>query len=290
MNASRHIAARTGQGARFWRITLLKLIVFPLVVYACYAGALYFRQTAILFPGATTTYRAMRSPLPADAQLVELPASFGRVRAVFWPARGGNGAAAIYTHGNFETIEDSFAMMPSLQAQGIAVLQLEYPGYGGADGAPTFDSINEAMRAAYDWLVDAPGVDRIVAIGFSIGGGAACELTRARDVNALVLMSPFTAIADYARERWLPAFLVRVPYDNVACVRAFDGPVLLTHGKYDTIIDPRSSATIAKANARTTLVSLDCGHNDCDLAKDVFEARIPQWLRELNAPATPVAH
>lgn len=55
--------------------------------------------------------------------------------------------------------------MQPLVKQGFAVMQFEYSGYDGADGAPNFDTIAKTADATWDWLAQQPEVDpaRIVA-------------------------------------------------------------------------------------------------------------------------------
>lgn len=261
----------------------LRAYVLPLVLlYPLYGGMMYSKQQSILFPAASDERHALIAALPEQARLVELPASFGSVRAVYHPAvrSAGRGPAILYTHGNFERIEDSFALVQPLRRAGIPVLQLEYPGFGGADGEPTFAQINESAALAYDWLASRAEVDpqRIVAMGYSIGGGAAGELTRLRKPRALILLSTFTSLEDIAHRYLLPGFLLRYPYDTLACVRGFPGPVFVEHGRGDKVIPFGMGERLAAASKHAEFVALDCGHDDCHFDRSLFAERIPAWL------------
>ena len=57
------------------------------------------------------------------------------------PTNTARGTAIIYLHGNFECVQDSFALLQPLLAADVAVLQVEFPGFCGADGQPTFNAI-----------------------------------------------------------------------------------------------------------------------------------------------------
>ena len=261
----------------------LRAFVFPLLIlYLLYAGVMFGKQEQILFPASSDKHYALDVPPPPTARLVEIPAPFGNVRAVFHPAAGLSDPKPVilYTHGNFECIQDSFALMRPLVDAGISVLQLEFPGFCGADGDPSFANINTAETLAYDWLTQQPGVDksRIIAMGYSIGGGVAGELTRNRSVRALVLLSTYTSVEEIAHRYMLPGFLVRYPFDNMARVRDYAGPIFLEHGKRDRVIPFAMGQKLAQSKPGSEFVPLDCGHDDCHFDLSVFSARLPTWL------------
>lgn len=252
------------------------------LLYAFYAGAMYHKQAAILFPAASAPAHAFETALPARASLIEVPVAFGKARAVYWPPRDRTKPASAiwYAHGNYETVQNAFEMMQPLIEQGFAVMQFEYPGYGGADGTPDFDAIGEAANATWDWLARQPEVDprRMIAMGYSIGGGPAADMTRRRNVAALVLLSTFTSITDIAWQYALPPFLVRFPYDNVARLRAFKGSVFIEHGRRDEVIPFELGQRLAAAATGAEFFTQDCGHADCRFGQSVFAQRLPAWF------------
>jgi len=262
----------------------MRVVIFPLLIlYPLYASVMFARQEQLLFPAATDKHFPMTVPMPSTGRLVEIAGSFGRVRAFYQPAGATSlaGPAIIYSHGNFECIQDSFALVRPLVAGGIGVLQLEFPGFCGADGNPSFANVVEAENLAYSWLAEQPDVDktRIIAMGYSIGGGAAGELTRHRAVRALVLISTYTSMANLAHRYVLPHFLVRYPFDNLARLQAFAGPVLIEHGRKDGVIPFAMGRKLAEGKTGSEFVALDCGHDDCDFGRTLFAERIPAWLR-----------
>lgn len=261
----------------------LRAVALPLLLlYPLYAGFMFGEQTRILFPAYSEEKHPIRASPPSNGKVVQIPASFGNVRAVYWRPESIDKATAavLYVHGNFERVEDSFTLMRPLVVAGLPVLQLELPGFGGADGTPDFTSINEAAIRAFDWLVAQPEVETggIIVVGYSIGGGAAAELTRQRPVGALVLLSSYTSLADMAHRYWLPAFLLRYPFDNLARVRDFPGPVMVEHGRRDKVIPFTMGERLAAAKAGVDFVPLDCGHDDCHFDETIFAQRLPAWL------------
>ena len=263
-----------------------KIVILPmLLLYSLYAGTIYVKLATILFPASSSDHHPFDGT-PPGAVLVEIPVSFGKARAVYWTPTGAQTPvpAIWFAHGNYETIENSFALVQPLVRHGIAVLQFEYPGYGGADGMPRFDAIGEAADATWDWLAQRPEVDRarMVAMGYSVGGGPASELTQHRDVRALILLSTYTSIADVAAHYALPFFLVSFPYDNVARIREFHGAVFVAHGRHDEVIPYAFGEQLSKARPGIEFTAENCGHADCGFDQNLFAKRVPAWLTALK--------
>jgi fermentation-respiration switch protein FrsA (DUF1100 family) len=164
------------------------------------------------------------------------------------------------------------------------VLLVEYPGYGRSEGTPSKESIAEAFTIAYDTLAPRDNVDenRIVLFGLSLGGGAASELAKARPTRALILMSTFTSVKEFARQLYLPPILIRDPFDNLAVVRDYPGEVLVIHGKRDELIPYEMGVNLHQAAQQGTMISYDCGHNDCIYNWDVFWRDVEPFLRKVG--------
>jgi uncharacterized protein len=266
------------------------LLLTAVLAYAAYAALFYTLQRQLLFPLAGTQRHPFRAALSAPAQLAEPAVSFGKARGVFLPAPGTAVAPAlIFFHGNGETVDQHLEGMRAVQALGLHIFLLELPGYAGADGEPRFDSLSEAATAAYDWLAGQPRVDRqrMLALGRSIGGAPAAELSRHRPLAALALLSTFSSTADLARDRWLPAWLALDPFDSVARVAEFAGAVLVMHGNQDGLIPLAHARRLAAASPRAQLHIEDCGHNDCLYLGAELAPRLAAFLHAQHLLPTP---
>jgi pimeloyl-ACP methyl ester carboxylesterase len=243
----------------------LRLALGAAVFVACYWIFLFRAQRRMLFPAPAVAGAPGR---PAKAEQLWLATAAGRTEAWFLPPATATAARVplvVFAHGNGELIDFWLAAFDEPKRWGLAVLLVEYPGYGRSAGQPSETTITEAMVAAYDWARRHPGIDpaRIVAYGRSVGGGIACQLAARRPVAALVLESSFTSVRSFARGFGAPAFLVRDPFDSLAVVRRYKGPLLLLHGSHDDIIAASHSQALAAAARQAELHLLDCGHNDC---------------------------
>jgi fermentation-respiration switch protein FrsA (DUF1100 family) len=234
-------------------------------VVLAYWVFLFAVQRALIYPAP----RAPDSgPLPGpDVERIWFDLPGARSEAWFLPAAAITSAAPliVYAHGNGELIDGWLHEFAPLRAWGVSVLLVEYPGYGRSSGKPSQASIGRAFTAAYDWASRQPRVDarRIIGYGRSLGGGAICALASERSLAALVLESTFTSLRDQAHAYGAPGFLVRDPFDNLARVREFPGPILLLHGARDDSVPVEQARRLHDASPASELHVLACGHDDC---------------------------
>jgi uncharacterized protein len=263
-------------------IVLLTAIVFAAALYAAYCAQLWSVQRRMMFPGAQMRAVVDKRDWPAEAVQLKL-GDAQAVLAIWLPAITEAPASTIvFFHGNAEFAYQSVAAISRLSGGSRNLLSLEYPGYAGAPGEPTLVSIRDASLIAYDWLLQQPDVDprRIIALGRSVGGGPAAELSRHRPLAALVLVSTFTSIADMARGLYVPSTLIRDPFDNRAAVAAFAGPVLILHGRRDDVLPYAFGVALGKASPRAEFVTLSCAHNDCALDGTELSAALAAFLEK----------
>ncbi|HZD03736.1 MAG TPA: alpha/beta hydrolase [Longimicrobiales bacterium] len=261
-----------------WLIALLALYVVWIVV-------VFLTQRAVVFPGQALPVPAEAAPGPR-VERWWLEVGGGEVEAWYHPPSvAGDDAPApalVFGHGNGERIDDWAGAFRPLAERGVAVLLVEYPGYGRSAGSPCQASVTRTMVAAFDRLSARPEVDgtRIVGMGRSLGGGAICALARQRPLRALLLQSTFTSVRAFAGRFLVPPFVVRDAFDNLAVVRDFDGPVLVAHGTGDAVIPYRHGRRLASSTARATLLTYRCGHNDCPPDWRVYLGEVSDFLRE----------
>jgi len=265
---------------------LLKFAAGTVLVYCLYCGLLFLLQRQMIFP------RAMIPKPPAmdiEALGIEpqwVQTSFGRVETWYLPPAGASATkrspAVIFGHGNGELIDFQPVELNRFSQLGMGLLLVEYPGYGRSAGAPSRKSISETFTKAYDLLASRGDVDasRIIFFGRSLGGGAVCDLLQVRPAAALVIMSSFKSVRSFAARYLAPPFLIRDPFDNLAAVRQFAGPVLVIHGRFDEVIPLEHGLALHAAAQDGTLIVYPAGHNDCPPDWDVFWRDIETFLRK----------
>jgi hypothetical protein len=150
--------------------------------------------------------------------------------------------ALLFLHGNAGNLSDRGESMCRLRDElRLAVLIVDYPGYGKSQGSPSEKGCNLAGEAAYEWLTDEAKVPgkRVVLIGVSLGASVATHLATLHPYRALVLMAAFTSFPDMAQKTfpWLPArWLVRNQMNNLARIPTLKRPVFIIHSSDDALI------------------------------------------------------
>lgn len=266
-------------------MSVLRLLILGAAVYAAYGALCFIFQRSLMYPGRAIDV-GRQPPLSPGTVPLRLDTDFGRSEAWFLPAKGaktgGKGPVLLFFHGNGEVIDFLPDEAEEFRTMGMGVLLVEYPGYGRSEGHPTEESIAAAAVAAHDAVIKQRGVDpgKVVAFGRSLGGGAACALSRQRPLAAIILQSPFTSTRPFARRMLLPGFLVRDVFDNRSALAAYQGPVLVLHGIHDDIIPVVHGRELARTARRGRLVELACAHNDCPPDRGEFRGTVAGFLRD----------
>jgi fermentation-respiration switch protein FrsA (DUF1100 family) len=263
---------------------VVKLIAAGAFLYVLYCGLLFFAQRPVLFP---RTLIPAAPPVDLSALGIEpldLETGFGRVESWYLPPAAHAPKpcpAVIFAHGNGELIDFWPQELRRFSQMGLGLLLVEYPGYGRSAGSPSQASIAEAFDRAYDRLAARADVDpsRIIFFGRSLGGGAVCDLATRRPAAALILMSCFTSVRSFAARYLAPSFLIRDPFDNLAAVGRFEGPVLVIHGRSDEVIPFGHGRALDAAARHGRLIAYEAGHNDCPPDWRVFWSDVDDFLR-----------
>lgn len=240
---------------------------FVFLMAAVFLAAAYTVQRRLLFPAPALPPQSARG----DVEIVRLSTADGIVEAILLGPAVRSATAApllMFAHGNGELADYWIDEFAEPRAWGWTVLLLEYPGYGRSAGTPSEAAILAAAEAAYTWARRDPRIDarRIVAYGRSLGGGVAARLAANHALPALILESAFTSVRPLAAQFLLPGFLVRDPFDTLAALQNFRGPLLVLHGRDDTIVPVSHGRALAAAVPGAVFHELPCGHNDCPRA------------------------
>lgn len=241
--------------------SLLILLTTTILLVLAGLSLLYVFQERLLYPAPK--YPVLKV-LPENAIKVDLNPSYAYLLK---PKIDANQQVplVIFTHGNGELIDMWVDDFDYLITRGVAVLLVEYPGYGKAKGEPNLQSISNAVINAYDTVTALPFIDqsKIVAYGRSIGGGPATILAQKRKLAALGLESTFSDLATLVKEKSMPSFLLKDKYNNVAIVENLSIPVFIYHGENDALIPFSHAQKLKLAAQDALLISYQCGHNNC---------------------------
>lgn len=282
------ILAKTGKSCA--RIAVL-LSLPLLALLGCQSMLIYFPRP--YSEGTLARARAL-GVTPVTFQTEEgrqvahlLPARDPSVRGggVLWIITAGNGSLAL------DYLHDALCWQEAHPA--ASFLFLDYPGYGGCQGSPDPESITRSIDAAHARLVESHGIDHIGHLGcfgHSLGAAAALIAAERLEADRIVLVSPFTSMADMAEKqlgKWA-RLILRHHFDNRARMQALSGrkdvEVIIFHGEVDHLVPARMSQELAQSFPHT-IASLHfvpgAGHND-------VLAKAPEPIaREISRPFRP---
>ena len=186
----------------------------------------------------------------------------------------------LFFHGNGENLETlrGSGLFEELGGLGVAVLAVDYPGYGRSTGKPTEEGVNASGDAALAWARERHPQRPVVVAGWSLGAAVAISLVsrHPEEVRGLIALSPWTTLAEVASEIF-PAFAVkamlREKYDSRQAARSLRVPALVVHGERDDLIPVEQGREIASTLAGPTrwVEVRGAAHNDLLSHRQVWE-------------------
>lgn len=256
------------------------LFYLPITIYIGVGVMLFAIQVDLIFPGAkrqgdpSTLVKAR-----PDEKIVTLTTAHDdRVVALFAPALTADGkphpnAAAcpslIYFYGNAMCLSDAVDQVEHFRRLGVNVITPDYVGYGMSGGKASEAGCQATADAVLAHLKSRKDVDptKIIAAGWSLGGAVALDLASRGKVAGVISFCTFTSMAEMARRNLplLPAsLLLRHRFDNESKIAKVTCPILIGHGRRDTLIPHSMSDRLAEA-ARAPVMRFtveEAGHND----------------------------
>jgi pimeloyl-ACP methyl ester carboxylesterase len=210
------------------------------LVYVALCGVLYLSQRSMLyFPRPESSH--------ARAEVLRFDSS-GITLKIWHLARAGE-RAILYFGGNAEdvawNIDEYATLFPD-----TAVFLVNYRGYGGSAGAPSEAALLADAVAVFDYVHERH--PRVAVIGRSLGSGVAVHLATVRDVDKLVLVTPYDSVESVAKAHFAlfpVSLLLRDKYDSFSRAGKIKAPILLLIAEDDRIIPRAHSDRLASAFA-----------------------------------------
>ena len=171
-----------------------------------------------------------------------------------------------------------------LSDRGLAVLLMDYRGYGGNPGSPSEDGLAadaDAAAAALQDLGYPP--HRTIYFGESLGSGVIAALQERHPPAGIVLRSPFTDLADVGAHHypWLPVrALLRDEFPVVDHLATSEVPVTVIYGLRDSVVPSELSAQVADQapSLAERVVLAEADHNE----PVMFGSRVADAVEQLS--------
>lgn len=277
-------------------------LLLPILVYLAYISTFFFIQRKILFPLESLPSPDQQLIIKSGGTLHKLEIDGGVFEVAYLAPLTTTKEmhpVIFLAHGNGNIIDDWAGRMDFMRKKGFAIVLVEYPGYGRSEGSPSYQSIKQAMYEAYQWVEQQPQLDKnsIFLVGRSMGGGAVLTLVEDSSQNktlskpaAIILMSTYSSIVDLAHSRWVPAFLVKDPFDNVTALSQYDGPSYLIHGQADKTVPISSLYKLLSVAHHAQHRIYTTGHSDTPDDWLDFWHQVLNFIQSTSHPTVDSAH
>ena len=157
------------------------------------------------------------------------------------------------------------------------VVTFHYRGDAPSQGAPSAQALLADAPLVYDLAVERVRPKRVIVVGLSIGSGIAVRVAAERNVDGLILVTPFDSLKAVAQSMypWLPIGpFFEHEIDAASAIDKLDVPVAIIAAERDEIV--HSERTDALRERIPNLVFdrtiARAGHNDIYARSDFQEA------------------
>jgi fermentation-respiration switch protein FrsA (DUF1100 family) len=255
------------------------------VIALLYVGVLAIlavEQRFLIFPGGHPHDTVACTVNPGLGARIVDRATGGpaRILGVFEPALGldhrpvtdiASRPTLLYFYGNGSSVIDSVGTVSRFRKDGVNVFIPEYAGYGMNGGQPSEQACYRTADAAYAYLTTnlhiAPS--RIIIAGWSLGSAVAIDLASRVPSAGLVVISPFTNMADESSSRYpiFPAWLIRLVltqrFENDKKIGRVRCPILDIHSRTDEVIPfDMSARLLVHAKSAATRIIIDHAYHN----------------------------
>jgi pimeloyl-ACP methyl ester carboxylesterase len=227
--------AKSFSAKRTFKLLLICVALFYLgictVMYLVQRSLLYLPR---VYDSASVDQNAKSQGLVRWTDATGSNIGFKRL-AMRQPALG----SVMIMHGNGGTATGGAHYADDIQSvTNFDIYILEYPGYEDRPGTPTEANLFAAASEAFQAL---PANKPLYLVGESLGTGVASYLagTFTNRIAGLVLISPFSSVADVAQYRYpiLPIWLlIEDPFRSQDYLMNYHGKVAITVDGQDTVV------------------------------------------------------
>lgn len=219
------------------------VIIFVATLATCYvalcAAVFMFQRHLLYFP--SPEYRFTPTDFGLAYEEATLTTIDGEQIAAWYVPHPAPRATILYFHGNGENLGDCAPTFKSLHQLDLAVVAIDYRGYGRSSGTPSEGGTQRDAAAAWSYLTETrrTPASEIIVVGRSLGGGVAVDLAQRSTPAGLVLECTFTSVVEIGQREYpfLPVTLLATNrYSSINKISDVNCPILQFHGRDDQVI------------------------------------------------------
>jgi fermentation-respiration switch protein FrsA (DUF1100 family) len=162
----------------------------------------------------------------------------------------------------------------------LAILLVDYRGYGKSGGTPSEEGVFADARAASAWMCRRCGLSssELILMVYSLGGAVAIDLAAAQGARAIVLQNTFSSLGEVF-ERHAPAGLqVQAQFESMVKISRYRGPVLFSHGTQDVLVPVDLALRLFGAHRGQKQFFCSTGITIAGRLRSIMRVRICSWV------------
>lgn len=258
------------------------ILGFIFTLFALYLSTLYILQDKLIFKPDNNYISPQKANLN-DVKENMLTMSDG-TKIMAWSKEGNKDLPAIlFFHGNRGQIAEFAPQILAFNTLGHGTFLAEYRGYGNSEGKINQEKMFSDGTEIFDWI-KKQGYSKIIIIGYSFGCAASIGLATQRDVDGLILISPFASLSRLVAEKYIFSnWILKDKYLSEENIKKLTAPILIIHGTTDTLVPIHHAKILYKQREKNTSLHL----LDRKDHREVFWAKettilILDWLKKFN--------
>ena len=182
-----------------------------------------------------------------------------------WVVNEGRPKALMYYGGNAENIENNIAFFEAVLPT-YSVYLIPYRGYGNSTGHPTEEHLYHDALYIFDQV--KVNHEQLSLMGRSLGSGVATYVAVNRQIDKLILVTPFDSVVNIAKSvYWMfpVSLLIKDKFQSIDRVKNITAKTYIFIAENDRVIPrARTEQLIAQftEQLRETFLITDADHND----------------------------
>lgn len=262
---------------KYTQLKMIKLVIVfllvALIAYIALCSLLYSMQRSLLYYPTLPVTASEAEPIlmPNESEILRV-----------WHIERPGSKALIYFGGNAEDVAVNIPQFKRIFPN-HSIYLLNYRGYGGSSGSPTEDGLHSDAQALYSLV--SKEHDHITIMGRSLGTGVAVNLAAKKNIDRLILVTPYDSIVNIAAEiyTFIPVHtLLKDKFDSLSHADKLNMPVLITIAEHDELVPrKRTDNFVAALNPDIANVQVfsDTDHNSICTSPE-FEQAIVSFMAE----------
>ncbi len=201
-----------------------------------------------------------------------------------WVLNPGQKHLLLYYGGNASAIENHIDFFNQVAPQHTVYL-IPYRGYGNNKGTPTEEGLYSDALHIYGHLIK--NYESVTLMGSSLGSGVATFVAANREINKLVLVTPYDSIENVAKTHYpfLPVSLLATDkFLSAARAPKITAKTLILIAENDQVIARERSEALANEfdpKRLTKIVIAGANHNDISTHTNYIES-LQEFLRVVD--------